>query len=155
MDDKRLLKIINLAIQREEEAYRFYMDIYEKVSEPAVKETIQWIAGEEEKHRAFLVAYRDGEHRAEALRMTDVIYYKIAEYQAEPEVAADMSSADVYLVAAHREMNSYHFYLELAKLHPGGETRTILQKMAQEELHHKEKMEYLYSNTAFPQTAGG
>jgi hypothetical protein len=24
-----------------------------------------------------------------------------------------------------------------------------------EELVHKEKMEYLYSNTAFPQTAGG
>jgi hypothetical protein len=27
--------------------------------------------------------------------------------------------------------------------------------MANEELKHKEKMEYLYTNTAFPQTAGG
>jgi hypothetical protein len=27
--------------------------------------------------------------------------------------------------------------------------------MANEELKHKEKMEYLYANTAFPQTAGG
>jgi len=27
--------------------------------------------------------------------------------------------------------------------------------MANEELKHKEKMEYLYANTAFPQTSGG
>jgi len=27
--------------------------------------------------------------------------------------------------------------------------------MANEEMKHKEKMEYLYSNTAFAQTAGG
>ena len=31
----------------------------------------------------------------------------------------------------------------------------MLQKMANEELKHKEKMEYLYSNTAFTQTSGG
>jgi hypothetical protein len=27
--------------------------------------------------------------------------------------------------------------------------------MANEELKHKEKMEYLYTNTTFPQTSGG
>jgi rubrerythrin len=31
----------------------------------------------------------------------------------------------------------------------------LLEKMAQEELRHKEKVEYLYANTAFPQTSGG
>ena len=40
-------------------------------------------------------------------------------------------------------------------LHTDGEARTMLLKMANEELKHKEKMEYLYSNTAFPQTSGG
>jgi len=33
--------------------------------------------------------------------------------------------------------------------------KDLLNKMASEELKHKEKMEYLYTNTAFPQTAGG
>jgi len=28
-------------------------------------------------------------------------------------------------------------------------------RMAAEELKHKEKVEYMYSNTAFPQTEGG
>jgi len=33
--------------------------------------------------------------------------------------------------------------------------RETIEWIANEELKHKEKMEYLYANTAFPQTAGG
>jgi rubrerythrin len=40
-------------------------------------------------------------------------------------------------------------------MHTDGELNSMLLKMANEELKHKEKMEYLYSNTAFPQTSGG
>jgi hypothetical protein len=40
-------------------------------------------------------------------------------------------------------------------MHGDGELKTVLLKMANEELKHKEKMEYLYANTAFPQTSGG
>ena len=39
----------------------------------------------------------------------------------------------------------------LAALQPPGETRNFLEKMAKVELSHKEKMEYLYDNTAFPE----
>ena len=67
----------------------------------------------------------------------------------------DPEGQDVYLVAAHRESMSHKFYTELANLHAEGELKTMLLKMANEELKHKEKMEYLYANTAFPQTAGG
>jgi rubrerythrin len=61
----------------------------------------------------------------------------------------------VYLVAAHRELQTYNFYKALADLHPDGEAKEMLLKMANQELKHKEKVEYLYANTAFPQTAGG
>jgi rubrerythrin len=40
-------------------------------------------------------------------------------------------------------------------MHSDPEVKNMLLKMASEELKHKEKMEYLYSNTAFAQTAGG
>jgi len=58
-------------------------------------------------------------------------------------------------LASHRELKSYTFYTERAKLHPGGYNKEMLLKIANEELKHKEKMEYLYANTALPQTAGG
>jgi rubrerythrin len=113
------------------------------------------MAGEEKKHKAFLVSYRDGHFGDKGLRMTDFVDYKIAEYLEEPEISAQSKPEDIYLVASHREARSHQFYTELANLHAEGEPREMLLKMANEELKHKEKAEYLYSNTAFPQTSGG
>ena len=47
--------------------------------------------------------YRDENMSPQDLRMSDVTYYKIAEYQKEPEVEEGMKSEDVFLVASHRE----------------------------------------------------
>ena len=153
--EKRVSDILEIAIKREEDAYDFYMDIHSKVVDADVKGTLEFIAGEEKKHKAFLVSYRDGDFGATALRMSDVVDYKIAEYLEESEVGENSKPEDVYLVASHRELRSHQFYTELANLHADGDLREMLLKMANEELKHKEKMEYLYANTAFPQTSGG
>jgi len=153
--DKTIADVIDIAITREEEAYDFYMDIHSKVQDAGVRDTVEFIAGEEKKHKAFLVSYRDGNFGSESLRMADVIDYKVAEYLEEPEISKESGREDVYLIAAHREGRSYQFYSELANMHSDGELKTMLTKMANEELKHKEKMEYLYSNAAFPQTSGG
>lgn len=153
--EKRVSDIIEIAIQREEDAYAFYMDILSKVADPGVKNTLEFIAGEEKKHKAFWVNYRAGNFGAQALRMSDVVDYKIAEYLKEPPVDEKTKPEDVYLAASHRELRSHQFYAALARLHAVGEPREMLLKMANEELKHKEKMEYLYANTAFPQTSGG
>lgn len=155
MGEKKLMELIDTAIKREEEAFDFYMDILGKVNDDIAKETIKGIAEEEKKHKAFLVKYRDENWTPKDLKMSDVLFYKIAEYQEEPEVQNNMKSEDVYLVASHRELRSFKFYTELADLHQSGEVRELLLKMANEELKHKEKVEYLYANTAFPQTDGG
>jgi len=152
---KTIADVIDRAIQREEEAFHFYMNIHSKVQDAGVRDTVEFIAGEEKKHKAFLVDYRKGNYGTDALRMADVIEYRVAEYLEEPEISKESSSQDVYLIAAHRESRSYQFYSELANMHADSELKTMLAKMANEELKHKEKMEYLYANTAFPQTSGG
>jgi rubrerythrin len=153
--EKTVAEILDMAIQREAVAYDFYMDIYDKVEDASVKDTVEFIAVEEKKHKAFLVSYKEGKYGADSLRLADVVEYKLAEYLEEPEISQNSSNEDVYLVAAHREARSYQFYSELANMHDDSELKTMLQKMANEELKHKEKMEYLYANTAFPQTSGG
>ena len=152
---KTVAEILDMAIQREEVAYDFYMDIHHKVDDASVKDTVEFIAGEELKHKAFLVSYKEGKYGADSLRLADVVEYKLAEYLEEPEISQTSSIEEVYLVAAHRESRSHHFYSDLANMHDDGELKTMLYKMANEELKHKEKMEYLYANTAFPQTDGG
>ena len=90
------------------------------------------------------------------MRVADVTYYKIAEHLDEPEASENLSRAEIFLLAAHRERRAHHFYTELAALYDEGlEIREMLLRIANEELKHKEKMEYLYANTSFPQTDGG
>ena len=153
--NKRVSDIIAIAIKREEEAYAFYLDIHAKVADPSLRQTLEFIAGEEKKHKAFLVSYKDGEYGADSLRLADVVEYKLAEYLEEPEITKETKREDVYLIASHRESRSHQFYTKLANMHDENNVKEMLLKMANEELKHKEKMEYLYANAAFPQTSGG
>ncbi len=156
MLDEKLLACIETAIGREEEAFHFYTDLAGQVADESARETIQWIATEEKKHKAFLVKFRDKGKGPKGLRKAEVVYYKLAEYLEEPEVSDNMRREEIFLLAAHRELRSFNFYTDLAALYSEGtEIHDMLQRMANEELKHKEKMEYLYANTSFPQTDGG
>lgn len=155
MGDKKLDYLLDVAIKNEEDAYNFYMDLHDKVADKEVKDTLKFLAGEEKKHKEFLVKYKQGGFGAEALKLDTVVDYKIAEHAEKPDLKKNMQSKDVYLVAADKELNSYNFYKSLADIEPAGQVKDMLLKMANEEMKHKEKVEYLYSNTAFAQTAGG
>jgi len=155
MEERRLSDFIDIAIQREIEAYEFYRGLLDKVDDKTAKDALDLLAKEEQKHRAFLEDYQAGKLGKEALRLTEVVDYKIAEHLEKPDIQKNMESKDVYLVAAHREQNSYQFYTSLAAIHPDGAVKDMLLRMANEEKRHKEKVEYLYTNTAFPQTDGG
>ena len=87
MKELKLSEVLDKAIQREDEAYVFYMDILNHIDDESAKETIEWVANEEKKHKDFLVNYRDGKFGPGSLRMSDVIHYKIAEHQEEPSLA--------------------------------------------------------------------
>jgi rubrerythrin len=155
MQEQSLKSLIETAIRNEEEARAFYLGLHDLVEDALAKETLRFLAGEEQAHKEFLQAYLKGEKKFTALGMETPIDYHVAQYAARPDPKKNMKSSEVYLVAAHREWNSYNFYKELASLQPAGEVREMLLAMANQELKHKEKVEYLYANTAFPQTDGG
>jgi rubrerythrin len=155
MEDRNIRSVIEAAMRKEREAHEFYLDLYNLVEDTIAKDALLFLAEEETKHEEFLRNYLNGTYGADALNLNKVIDYAIAEYLEVPDIKKGMEAKDIYLVAAHRELNSYNFYKNLANIHPDGEVKDLLLKMANQELKHKEKVEYLYSNTAFPQTAGG
>ncbi len=155
MDDQRLRTILDLAISKEEEARNFYLDLLKKIEDKSARDTLKYLAEEEKGHAEFLMACRTGRYCSEILKLDAVVDYKIVEHLKQPDIKKDMKAADVFLIAARREQDSFNFYSALAGSYPPGDVRDMLEKMAREELRHKEKMEYLYSNTAFPQTDGG
>ena len=155
MTDQSLEAIIGMAIQKEEQSHDFYTALQSKVDDPDARDTLAFLAREEIKHKEFLLRYREGGLGPESLRMSHVVDYRIAEHLDAPETRERLEPKEAYVLAAHRELRSFNFYKALADIHPQGSLREMLIRMANEELRHKEKVEYLYSNTAFPQTDGG
>ena len=155
MGENKLDAILDLAIEKEEQSFDFYTELQAKAKDPGARETLRFLAGEEVKHKEFLVRYRKGELGPDTLRHSHVVDYSIAQHLKPPEVKETLKQKDAYLLAAHREVRAYNFYKALAAIHPEGTLRDMLDRMANEELKHKEKVEYLYTNAAFPQTDGG
>ena len=154
--DSRLEKILEFAVEKEEAAQKFYLNLADRVSDASTQDTLKFLAREEARHKDFLERYLRGEVSEGALRMSEVVEYKILEHLEEEPVASEsLSPEEAFLLAAKREQASVLFYGDLSRLHPDGPVKDLLAKMANEELRHKEKVEYLYANTAFPQTSGG
>lgn len=146
---------LDIAIAKEQEAYDFYMDLYNRVEDKEAKSTLKYIAQEEARHKEFLLSCREGRYCSAVLDLKAPVDYRIVEHMEKPDIQKNIKSEEIYLIAANREFNAYSFYKGLAENHPAGDVKDLLNRMANEELKHKEKMEYLYANTAFPQTAGG
>ena len=73
----------------------------------------------------------------------------------EPEVSPQMDLKDVFMLAADREKAAHEFYLGLAGIHPDGAVKDLLENLAAQEMSHKHKVEFLFTEVAFPQTDGG
>jgi rubrerythrin len=146
--DTELLAIINNAIAQEELSNEFYLRMANLVSHADTKETFQYLAQDELDHKAFLQSCFTAEGCKLVGQAQNV---HLAEMLKAPVFTEDLSPKEALVIAMKREEGSYHFYQSLASLQPPGEIRDFLEKMAKMELSHKEKVEYLYDNAAFPE----
>jgi len=146
--DTELLAIINNAIAQEELSHDFYQRLAKLVSHQETKETFEFLAKDELEHKAFLQSCFTAEGCKLASHPQNV---HLAEMLKAPAFTEDISPKEALVIAMKREEGSYKFYQGLAALQPPGEIRAFLEKMAQMELGHKEKVEYIYDNVAFPE----
>ena len=155
MKQMNLSDVLDLAISQEVSANRLYLDLANRAREAGARDALAFMAKEEARHRAILEAYKKGGATTGALGLQEPIDAHLVEAFGSPSWDPNWKPEQVYLMASKQEQVAHEFYQKLAQLHPEGETKTLLLRLAKEELGHKEKMEYLYANTAFPQTDGG
>lgn len=148
-------EVLKEAVQREINAQKMYGALSGKVTEAASKDVLLELVEQEKGHQEILERYLRGELDSGMMNRDQAIDYKIAEHFPPVEITDDIVIKDIFLLASNREKASNEFYLRLSELHPEGEVKRLLRQMASEELSHKQKMEKLYTETAFPQTAGG
>ena len=140
--------VIKSAIAQEELSHDFYRRLADVVNHADTKETFQYLAKEELEHKHFLESCFTAQGCKLVGQPQDV---HLAEMLEVPAIHSDMSPKEALVVAMKQEEGSHQFYQALAALQPPGEIRAFLEKMARVELAHKDKMEYLYDNTAFPE----
>jgi rubrerythrin len=147
--------VLEGAIKREIESQLLYINLSQRVEEEAARDAFQELARQEQGHQKRLEQYLRGELGEGALSSGQVIDYKIAEKLDQPEISPDMQLKDTFLLAANREEASHEFYLSLAQIHAKGDVKRLLEELAAQELEHKQRVEMLYNEVAFPQTDGG
>ncbi len=156
MSEKTTLKnVLDIAIKKEIEAQELYLHLSKTVVEDSAINMFLELYEVEKKHESLLHDYALGNLREGALKRDHVFDYKIAEKLEQPPIEPEMSLGDVLLLAANREKASHEFYINLAAEHPQGKIKKLLEELASQELEHKHRVEDLYTQVAFPQTAGG
>jgi rubrerythrin len=150
-----LKEVLEQAIQKEITSRLLYSGLRQRVNNQAAKDALQSLAGQEEKHRQFLEDYLQGKLKDGVLHSGLVVDYKVADYLAQPEIAPTMELKEIFLLAALREKASHELYCGLSAIHPAGQAKHLLDDLAAEELKHKQRVESLYAEVAYPQTDGG
>ncbi len=150
-----LNEVLGKAIQKEVESQILYRDLGQEMNDQAAKDAFQELGRQEQGHQNLLEKYSRGEFKGGLPSRGQVIDYKIAEHLDQAEISPDMKLPDVFLLAANREKASHEFYIGLATIHPAGEAKRLMEEMAAQELGHKQRVEFLYTEVAFPQTDGG
>jgi rubrerythrin len=148
-------EVLRKAIQKEVASWLLYNDLSRRVNQEIARDTFKKLAQQEKGHQNLLEQYLRGEVREGALSSGQAVDYKIAEHLEQPKIYPDMNLKDIFLLAANREKASHELYLCLAEIHPQGNVRKLLEELAAQELDHKQQLEFLYTEVAFPQTDGG
>jgi len=147
--------VLDRAIQKEIEAQELYRNLSRTVTDDVARDMFRQLSQVEKKHEELLRKYLRGELGEGTLKVDKVLNYGIAEHLEQPQIKPDMKLDEVLLLAANREKASHELYLNLAGEHPPGQAKLLFEELASQELGHKQKVEYLYNEVAFPQTDGG
>jgi rubrerythrin len=134
--------ILDFAIRGEEESAQFYTDLAQKVKRPGMSQIFTDFAAEEQKHKAKLLAVKDGKQFAPAARK--VADLNITNYLVDVQPDADLDYQGALIVAMKKEKAAFMLYNQLASLAPDGGLRDVLTSLAQEEAKHKLRFEIEY-----------
>jgi len=150
-----LNEVLEKAVEKEKASQLLYENLSQRMKNPVAQNAFRELAREEREHQNLLEQYRSGQLKTGTLSREELLDYKIAEHFDQPEISPDMQLKDVFLLAANREMHSYDLYTSLAAIHTLGEVKSLFEQLASHELKHKHRLEFLYTEVAFPQTDGG
>ena len=109
-------EILDFAIQQEQEAVDFYLQLAEQMKNPLMKETFQEFAQEEVSHKAKLQKIKEeGNFELPAENVLDM---KISDYVVNANPSPKMEYRDALILAMKKEKAAFKLYTSLAQRAP-------------------------------------
>ncbi len=139
--------ILNTAIAREEESYKFYKDVSDKAKNKAVKDAFKELAGDELGHKDFLKNCLKDPSLLKKLPVPKD--YKVAEATELPKLSIDMKLADAIALAMKKEQGAAEFYQKLAKTAADSKYKETFLGLANMEIGHKTRIEDLFMTIGY------
>jgi rubrerythrin len=127
--------ILDFAIEREEESYKFYTDLASKSTKSEMRQVFQQFAREEMGHKERLLGIKRGKTLLPSAKK--VMDLKIADYVVDVEVGPDLDYQQALIVAMKKEKASFRLYTHLAAATEDPDLSAVFQALAQEEAKHK------------------
>ena len=144
MSGKKLEEIMDFAIDREQEAHDFYVELAEKAKSTSMKEIFAGFASEELGHKHKLQAIKSGKRVfAESKQIMDL---KISDYVVDVEPAGDLDYQHTLILAMKQEKAAFRLYSDLAASVDDENIKSTFLSLAQEEAKHKLRFEVEYDD---------
>jgi len=135
--------IINYAIQSEQEAHDFYMELSELVKFNELKIILKQFAAEELGHKQKLSRIIVNTDKT-GLTQESVLDMKMADYHVDIVPKKDMTYQDLLTIAMKKEKGAFKLYTDLANRITDQNIKEIFLGLAQEEAKHKLRFEIEY-----------
>jgi len=145
-------KLVSLAIQREEEAYEFYMKAAEDSELKASAKLLKDLAHQEVIHKQKL------EDALEAgvcdtftcSSVEELEEMDLNQYLVDIPLTPSSTPQDVLIVAIKKESAANSFYKALSELTGSASHRSVFEALAKEEEAHKIRLQNLYDDVFQP-----
>ncbi len=137
-------KILDFAIQKEQDAADFYTDLADKMEVEYMKTIFSQFAGEEKGHKAKLIAVKGGKRMLTAEKRVQDL--KIGDNLVDIELTSDLGYQEALILAMKAEKAAFRLYNDLAVATDDGDLKQMFLSLAQEEAKHKLRFEIEYDD---------
>lgn len=149
MNQNKYKKIISSAIEREIEAFTFYQSVSKKAKDKNIKSIFSKLAEDEQEHKRTLEGFLA--KAPEKMHFSESKDYKIADTLVTPSLTVDLKPVEGIIIAIKNELEAMQMYTQLANVSTDAAQKSIFLELATMERGHKNKLEEIYTNMAFPE----
>lgn len=139
-------ELIEAAMYKEIASEAFYVAGQQSADDKGAIALMKELAAEEAQHLQFLKTLKDSEWtdiepKYDAGKVVDL---KISEYLTGPDKLEGAGLQDTLAFAVKREKQAIEFYSDMLNTLQSKKAKVLCEKLAQEEMKHKHKLEILY-----------